>query len=67
MGADWTEMYNTVLGETAEVQRAVILMHDYNGGYNTILVLEDIIRALIADTRNFKLDKLSEAVRPIQF
>ena len=67
MGADWTEMYNTVLSETADVPRAIILMHDYNGGYNTILVLEDIIRALIADSRNFKLDKLSEAVRPIQF
>lgn len=67
MGADWTEMYNTVLSETADVPRAVILMHDYNGGYNTILVLEDIIRALIADTRNFKIDKLSEAVRPIRF
>ena len=67
MGADWTEMYNTVLGQTAEVPRAIILMHDYGGGYNTILVLEDIIRALIADSRNFKLDKLSENVRPIQF
>lgn len=67
MGADWTEMYNTVLSETANVPRAVILMHDYNGGYNTILVLEDIIRALIADSRNFKIEKLSEAVRPIQF
>ena len=67
MGADWTEMYNTVLSETADVPRAIILMHDYNGGYNTILVLEDIIRALIADSRNFTMDKLSEAVRPIQF
>lgn len=67
MGADWTEMYNTVLGQTAEVPRAIVLMHDYGGGYNTILVLEDIIRALIADSRNFKLDKLSENVRPIQF
>lgn len=67
MGADWTEMYNNVLGQTAEVPRAIILMHDYGGGYNTILVLEDIIRALIADSRNFKLDKLSENVRPIQF
>lgn len=67
MGADWTEMYNTVLGQTAEVPRAIVLMHDYGGGYNTILVLEDIIRALIADSRSFKLDKLSENVRPIQF
>ena len=67
LGATWTEMYNTVLSETANTNRAVILMHDYNGGWNTILVLEDIIKALISDPRGYKLDKLTENVKPVQF
>ena len=67
LGASWTEMYNTVLSGTANANRAVILMHDYNGGWNTILVLEDIIKALISDPRGYKLDKLTENVKPVQF
>ena len=67
MGATWTEMYNNVLNQTADVQRAVILMHDYNGGSNTVLVLEDIIKALISSKRGYKLSKLTEFVKPIQF
>ena len=67
MGATWTEMYNNVLNQTADVQRAVILMHDYNGGANTVLVLEDIIKALIGSKRGYKLNKLTEFVKPIQF
>ncbi len=67
LGATWTEMYNAVLSQTADVNRAVILMHDYNGGYNTVLVLEDIIKALISDKRGYKLAKLTESVKPIQF
>ena len=67
LGATWTEMYNTVLKQTAAANRAVILMHDYNGGWNTVLVLEDIIKALISDKRGYKLDKLTEYVKPVQF
>ncbi len=67
MGATWTEMYNSVLKDTAATNRAVILMHDYNGGYGTVLVLEDIIRALINDSRGYKLDKLTVNVKPVQF
>jgi peptidoglycan/xylan/chitin deacetylase (PgdA/CDA1 family) len=67
LGATWTEMYNTVLKQTAAANRAVILMHDYNGGWNTILVLEDIIKALLDDKRGYKLDKLTEYVKPVQF
>ena len=67
LGATWTEMYNTVLKQTANANRAVILMHDYNGGWNTVLVLEDIIVALLKDERGYKLDCLSENVKPIQF
>ena len=67
LGATWTEMYNTVLKQTAAANRAVVLMHDYNGGYNTVLVLEDIIKALINDKRGYKFDKLTEYVKPVQF
>lgn len=65
MGASWTEMYNNVLSQTANTNRAVILMHD--GKYNTVLVLEDIIRALISDSRGYKLAALTERVKPVQF
>lgn len=67
LGATWTEMYNTVLKQTANCNRAVILMHDYNGGWNTVLVLEDIIKALLKSERGYKLDKLTEYVKPVQF
>ncbi len=67
LGATWTEMYNNVLNQTRDVQRAVILMHDYNGGANTVLVLEDIIKALISSPRGYKLTSLTEFVKPVQF
>lgn len=67
LGATWTEMYNNVLTQTAANNRSVVLMHDYNGGVNTILVLEDIIKALISNDRGYKLAKLTETVKPVQF
>lgn len=66
-GATWTEMYNGVLTQVADKNRAVILMHDHNNGYNTVLVLEDIINALKNDARGFKFDKLTKYTKPIQF
>ena len=68
MGATWTEMYNNVRTQTIDKNRAVILMHDYNGGYNTILVLEDIIKWIIGNgQRTFHIGQLSEFVKPVQF
>lgn len=67
LGATWTQMYTNVLSEVEGKTRAVILMHDHNGGYNTILVLEDIIKALISDERCFKFGQLTKNVRPLQF
>lgn len=66
-GADWTEMYLNVLGQTADVKRAVVLMHDHNNGLNTVLVLEDIIKALLDDPRGYKFGKLTDTVKPVQF
>lgn len=68
LGATWTEMYNNVRTQTIDKNRAVILMHDYNGGWNTILVLEDIIKWIIGNgKRTFHIDKLTEYVKPVQF
>lgn len=66
-GATWTEMYTGVLDQIEGKNRAVILMHDHANGYNTVLVLEDLINALLKDERGFKLDRLTKNVKPIQF
>lgn len=66
-GAGWTEMYVNVLEQVADANRSVVLMHDHNNGYNTVLVLEDIIKALIEDPRGYKFGQLSSAVKPVQF
>lgn len=66
-GATWTEMYVNVLDQVSKTNRAVVLMHDHNNGYNTVLVLEDIIKALLNDERGYKIDKLTNTVKPVQF
>lgn len=66
-GADWTEMYVGVLDQISNTNRAVVLMHDRDDRYNTVLVLEDIIKALLADERGYKLDRLTEKTKPVQF
>lgn len=66
-GATWTEMYTGVLNQIEGKNRAVILMHDHGNGYNTVLVLEDLIKAILNDERGFKLDRLTKNVKPIQF
>lgn len=66
-GATWTEMYTGVLNQIEGKNRAVVLMHDHGNGYNTVLVLEDIINALLNDERGFKLDRLTKNVKPVQF
>lgn len=65
IGANWTQMYNNVLSEVENNKRSVILMHD--GYQNTVLVLEDIIKALQTDSKNYTFDKLTRDVRPMQF
>ncbi len=66
-GATWTEMYVNVLDQVAGTNRAVVLMHDHNNGYNTVLVLEDIIKALLDDQRGYKIGQLTPTVKPVQF
>lgn len=66
-GADWTEMYVGVLDQIAGANRSVVLMHDRDDRLNTVLVLEDIIKALLEDERGYTLDRLTENTRPVQF
>ncbi len=66
-GADWTEMYVGVLGQISGTNRAVVLMHDRDDRMNTVLVLEDIIKALLDDKRGYKIDRLTEKTKPVQF
>jgi peptidoglycan/xylan/chitin deacetylase (PgdA/CDA1 family) len=67
LDANWTEMYNTVLNEVAGVPRAVILFHDRPGGYNTVTVIEDIIKALMADPEGYTFSIITRETRPMQF
>lgn len=62
-GATLEQIQNNVLRQAANVSPAVILMHD--GIENTSLILEDIIKDLEADTRDFRM--ITENVRPLQF
>ena len=67
MDANWTQMYNTVLSEVANVPRAVILFHDRPGGYNTVTVIEDIIKALLDDPAGYTFSTITRETNPIQF
>jgi peptidoglycan/xylan/chitin deacetylase (PgdA/CDA1 family) len=67
LGRDWTTMYNTVLNQVAANPRSVILFHDRPGGYNTVLVIEDIIKALLADPKDYIFSAITPETRPIQF
>ncbi len=64
-GATWTEMYNNVLSAIDNNYRSVVLMHDSAPRTNTVLVLEDIIKALIG--KGYKFDKINNNTQPVQF
>ena len=68
-GADWTTMYNHVLGEIAKNNdknfRSFVLMHDSSNRENTVWVLEDIIKVLV--NKKYKIDKINNDTTPVQF
>jgi len=72
-GANWTQMYETVLKEVAAntskmpSHRSMILFHDWNGGYNTVLVIDDVIKALKSDPRGYVFGKIDLNVKPLNF
>lgn len=61
--ATWTEMYNSVPSDIKNVERAVVLFHDTR--YNTVLVLEDILKVLTNE--GYKFDKINNDTEPVQF
>ena len=64
-GAALEQIQNNVLKQAENVSPAIILMHD--GIENTTFVLEDIIKNLEADTRNYSFRVITDKVRPLQF
>lgn len=66
-GALWTEMYDSVLIAIEDLKRSVVLFHDGPSSSNTVYVLEDIIKALEKDPRNYVFSAINENTRPQQF
>lgn len=64
-GYTWTQMYNNVTSDACELYTPVILFHDTADRENTVLVIEDIIKALKYNGYNF--GSLSEKTEPIHF
>ena len=64
-GASLEQIQTNVLDQVAGVSPAVILMHD--GIENTSLILEDIIKAIVADASGYSFRVITEEVRPLQF
>ncbi len=65
-GADWSQMYQSVLSDINGNVRSVVLMHDSAPRENTVLVFEDILKVLI-DEKKYKIDKINDDTRPVQF
>ena len=64
-GYNWTQLYNNVLKDACEFSTPVILFHDTGMRENTVLVLEDIIKAL--KNKGYTFGSLSQKTEPIQF
>ena len=64
-GIGWTEMYNDTLTAAEELTTPVILFHNTGDRDNTILVIEDVIKAL--KNKGYKFGCLTQKTNPIQF
>ncbi len=64
-GLSWTELYNNITTDACELLTPVILMHDTGDRENTVLVLEDIIKAL--KNKGYSFGSLSQKTQPVQF
>ena len=64
-GYNWTQLYNSVLADAYELSTPVILFHDTGMRENTVLVIEDIIKAL--KNKGYKFGSLSQMTEPIHF
>lgn len=64
-GYGWTTLYTNVLADAQEFSTPVILFHNTGDRDNTVLVIEDIIKAL--KDKGYKFGSLSQKTEPIQF
>lgn len=64
-GYSWTTLYTNVLADAQEFSTPVILFHNTGDRDNTVLVIEDIIKAL--KDKGYKFGSLSHKTEPIQF
>ena len=64
-GYGWTTLYTNVLNDAGELSSPVILFHNTGDRDNTVLVIEDIIKAL--KTKGYKFGSLSQKIKPVQF
>ncbi len=65
-GADWSQMYQSVLSDINGNYRSVVLMHDSAQRENTVLVFEDILRVLVNE-KKYKIDRINDNTSPVQF
>lgn len=64
-GIGWTELYTDTLKYAEELTTPVILFHNTGDRDNTILVIEDVIKAL--KNKGYKFGCLTQKIKPIQF
>ena len=64
-GIGWTELYTDTLKYAEELTSPVILFHNTGDRDNTILVIEDVIKAL--KNKGYKFGCLSQKTKPVQF
>ncbi|MGN0610905.1 MAG: polysaccharide deacetylase family protein [Ruminiclostridium sp.] len=64
-GIGWTELYTDTLKCAEELTSPVILFHNTGDRDNTILVIEDVIKAL--KNKGYNFGCLSQKTKPVQF
>ena len=66
-GANWTSIYNNVMTgiQNNSADRAIVLLHDADDKYATVMVLEDVIEALLRDGYSF--GQIDTSVKPVTF
>ena len=64
-GIGWTELYTDTLNAAEELTSPVILFHNTGDRDNTILVIEDVIKAL--KNKGYKFGCLTQKTKPVQF
>ncbi|MDR0222918.1 MAG: polysaccharide deacetylase [Oscillospiraceae bacterium] len=69
-GAGWDAMMKTareeVTANTDMGRRSIILLHDWNGGVNTVYVLDEMIEMLKNDPNGYEFGKIDRNVRPLR-